>query len=120
VRNLGAGQKEYFMSQEQQDEALGKLIRERRENQQRLGTLTAEAKELGRHLANIGNALQGPIESILVSTDGSPIMNREKFVVVTKIIEIETLRKLVHDYKNVKQSLTAIESNLRASGYSGG
>jgi hypothetical protein len=116
---IGYSVKEYFMSQEQQDEALGKLIRERRETQQRLGAMTADAKELGKHLVNVGNALQGPIEAILVNTDGSPIMNRGNFVVVTKLIEIETLRKLVSDYKNIKQSLAAIETNLKALGHSG-
>jgi hypothetical protein len=46
-------------------------------------------------------------------------MNRGNFVVVTKLIEIETLRKLVSDYKNIKQSLAAIETNLKALGHSG-
>jgi hypothetical protein len=107
------------MGQEQQDEALGKLIRERRETQKRLSVLAAEAKELGKHLVNIGNALQGPIDSIVVNTDGTPVMNRGNFVVVTKVIEIEALRKIVIDYKNAKQSLAATETNLKAMGYSG-
>jgi hypothetical protein len=47
-------------------------------------------------------------------------MNRGNFVIVTKGIDTETLRKLVSDYKNTKQSLITIEENLKAMGYSGG
>jgi hypothetical protein len=104
------------MSQEQQDAELGKLIRQKKETGQRLAALTKEAKEIGMHLVNIGNALQGPIEAIAVNPDGTPVTNPQKFLIVRKIIDIETLRKLVADYMSEKSSLERIEQNLKALG----
>lgn len=95
----------YFMSQEQSDAVLGRLVRERSDAQKHLALLQAEGRKLGELFAGLGSMVQ-PEKLWNISLDSyKPYLSDETYQQIGKLRDDirSTESKLVDLTRELKQ-----------------
>ena len=104
----------YFMSQEQQDEVIGRVVRQHREAQQRMVLLEAEAKKYSQMFSDMAATLASSPQSMrVVKPDESytPVGPRAFL-----IPDADTLNKLAKDIRDTKSNLQELERQKQVYG----
>ena len=97
----------YFMTTQDQDAALGKLIKEQRDMKEKLVALEAEAQRLGHRLVRLGQTLIESPGRIALAGEAVPERVALTGVIIhqSELDEISKLPKLTADYRETQSRL---------------
>ena len=106
----------YFMSEESTDAVIGRVVREFKENSQRLEVLKAEAEKLAKYLSTIGEELKSNPERVHLPEDGIPAdmlnWHRELVRASFDIDKISSLCREIRECNSIKAALFERKKNL--------
>ncbi len=108
----------YFMTQQEQDAVVGRLIREQRETDEFIAKLDAEAQRLGQAYSELGQALTTNPEGILFPKEGidgrfAPVQH----LVPDSLLNADKLKALATDYRTALIKRKQLEDQLKKLGY---
>lgn len=108
----------YFMSDEQKDAVVGRLMREHRENKEQIGRLYAEAQKWGNKLREIGNGLVNNLESGCLQGTGLNV-NYARYRVDFNAgdFDVAKLTALTNDYRAALKTRDDLEGQLANVGF---
>jgi predicted trehalose synthase len=92
----------YFMSDEQQDAVIGRVLRELKEAKQKLARLRAEADRIGQALGRIGQTLVSNPQSLVFASGSINVPTHEELASLTNDIrntmqEVDRLKQQASD-----------------------
>lgn len=107
----------YFMTQEDQDAVIGRVVRERRDLQTKAGALEAEAQNIGMMFAQLGQMLRDYPERVVFESHPAPAELLGKVPVFKQAdINSQKVLKLVDDLRETRRALQNIEAKARQLG----
>ena len=111
----------YFMTQQDQDAVIGRLMREQRSLEARQSALNAEARRISDNLIALGKALLNPSRVALETEEVSPefeTMTQPFYrVSVEELEEIEKILPLCRDFRNTITQYRLNMKNLEDAGW---
>jgi hypothetical protein len=112
------GKERYFMTQEDQDVVVGRIVRERREAGARLAALQAEASKFGVLFFHLGQLLQQNPESINFENIPMPLDFQRPNLPLFKQADISSQKiyQLVKDIQDTMLELKGIDSKAKQLG----
>jgi len=109
----------YFMSQQDQDAVVGRLLREHKEQSDLVVKLDVEAKRLGEEYTALGQALILQPGGVVFPGEGVPTgFTRQRYEVKPSIFEVERLKALLTDYRSAVAKRDQYFSQLTSLGHS--
>lgn len=98
----------YFMSQDEQDAVIGRVVREHKAESSKLALLRAEADRIGNQLSNIGIILASEPHSLIRQGEGVPteLIGPKLRSVNAEDIDFERVMKLT---KEIRECLMRIK-----------
>jgi hypothetical protein len=100
----------YFMTAEQHDAAVGRLVLEKQDLEQKLAILYAEAGRLGSLLRDLGERLRTHPEQVLFENQGSSMpLRRDAPLFKARDIDGEQLIKLITDIRETVDKLADVK-----------
>jgi hypothetical protein len=100
------GEGSYFMSEEQKDAVVGRVVRERKETETRLALLEREAHNLGQNFSQLGQLLLSRPTSIVFgnqpSTPQQQVFNPAHFDIQGVVRLTEEIRETAKRYESLK------------------
>jgi len=104
------------MSQEEQDAAIGRLVREKKEAETKLVNLKARTKELGHRYREFGETLSIDPDAITFdgdsAPDGKPVRSYDR-----RLFNIEEIERLVTDVQETERLIADHATQLARAGY---
>ena len=116
-RNAPKAGRTFYMTDEAQDQVIGKLVRERRSAQMRLDALRREGKIQGAKLKELSENLDSNIQRVwLQRGDEDPPMER---MIKVKMSDVngEGLADLTDEIRATQAVLDRLNEECRAEGY---
>jgi predicted trehalose synthase len=105
--------KGYFMTQEHQDAAIGYVVRERGEQQQKLAALKAEAHKIGTRLADIADTLAQHPQNLYFES----LSHTVGFISVrpydAAVLNPKRLAELTNDIRVTMEKLQSLDEKAR-------
>lgn len=107
-----------FMSQQEQDAVIGRVVRERQEAHKTLAVLDSEAKRLGKQLSGLGEMLQIRPATIVFENQmvavhhkrqGDPLFNPND-------ISVERIIKLTEEIRGLRDRLDTLQNEAKNLG----
>jgi len=108
----------YFMSQDEQDAVIGRVIRQHKEVSVKLGTLKAEAQRFGVMLVGVGEALRQHPEALLQQGESfrGEIIQRSPLQFPIDFPSAEKLQKLTTEIRLCLTELADLDTQRAALG----
>jgi hypothetical protein len=108
----------YFMTQDDQDVVIGRLVREHREADELIAKLDAEATRLGQAYSELGQALMTHPEGVLFPKEGidgrfAPVQH----LVQPSLLNADKLKALATDYRTAFIKREQLTEQLKRLGY---
>jgi hypothetical protein len=104
----------YFMTQDQQDAALGRLIREQKETEKRLALLKSEAIRISLRLNTLANTLERYPQSVFFEGEEigvhyilNPFNPKDKNVAFS--LNVEDISRLTADIRSAMETLEKLK-----------
>ena len=111
----------YFMTQQDQDAVVGRLIREQRELEARRSALGAEADRIRQNLKFLMDALRNPSHVALETEEVSPEFESltQSFyrIPVNELEEVKRIPLLCRDYREAITKIRLNAKNLKDAGW---
>ena len=111
----------YFMTQQDQDAVIGRLMREHRELEARRSALGAEADRIKENLKSLATALRNPSHVALDGEDVSPEFESptQAFyrIPVSELEEVSRIPSLCRDYRETITKLHLKAKSLEDAGW---
>jgi CheY-like chemotaxis protein len=106
-----------FMSEDQRDAIVGRLVREREESEAQLSLLTTEAERFGRTLEELGKRLQIEPEFVVFDRQETSIryssVNLERPIYQASDINGEQVRTLTHGIRTAMDRINDLQEEVR-------
>jgi len=101
----------YFVSQQEQDAVIGRVVREHREASRKLELLNAEANRIGKQLEAVGGILLRYPERLVSQGEN---FKPEAVAAPTSLMPVdfpsaEAIQKLTRDIRSVRAEITDLE-----------
>lgn len=112
-------QERYFMTSEEKDAIIGRLMREHRENREHIGRLSAEGQRWGQRLNDIARGLMGArMEGVCLEGSGLDV-NLSPYRVGFSAADFDTARltALTNEYRAALKTREHLEGQLAQLGY---
>ena len=108
----------YFMSEEQKDAVVGRVMREYKENEENIGRLLAEAQKLGNRLIAIGEGLAQHPEGVHLTRAGLDTKHSRVGVGYDPSdFEVALITALTNDYRSALEARANLERQLAQLGF---
>jgi hypothetical protein len=105
------------MTEEEQDQGVGKLVRERRAAQIRLDTLRRAGKDQGTKLKELSENLDSNIQRVWLQRDNEEPPLERMIKVKMSDVNGEALAALTDDIRATQAVLDRLNEECRAAGY---
>jgi hypothetical protein len=107
------------MSQQEENAAIGAMVKELKEEQTRLSGLQGQARSIGHHLANFGKLLSDPAWSFWVEESyiqGSSMDGRPMAVASLQSLDKERILALIKDLAETREKIRTLKEGLKEAG----
>jgi len=105
------------MSEEAQDQIIGKLVRERRSAQLQLDTLRREGKNLGAKFKELSENMDSNIQRVWLQRDNENPPSERMIKVKMSDVNGEALATLTDEIRATQVELDRLNEECRAIGY---
>jgi hypothetical protein len=108
----------YFMSQDEQDATIGRVVRERKELKAKIATLKAKANQQGETLANIARVLGSTPELVAFmnqSSGAAPLTNVHYFD-AAKYPQLNDIAAVGNEIRETMETLRRVEAQATQLG----
>ena len=112
------GQGRYFLTDEEQDLQLGRIIRESKQNSEHIGRLSAECSRIGKRLGEVSNGLIHRPEGVTLNgqaLDTQYASHRIDFFPAD--IDVENLARLTNEYRHALTTKRDLYNQLTQLGF---
>lgn len=116
MQDLNVGS--YFMTEQDQDAVLGRLLRQYKEQNELAIKLEVEAKRLGQELVMLGQALSNQPAVVAFPGQGVPINFGRHYEAKPSLFDHQRLAKLVEDYRQALHKRDEYADQLKRLGHS--
>ena len=108
----------YFMSEQDKDAQVGRLMREHKQNHEELARLQIEAAKIGKKLSEIGEGLTNHPEGVHFNNEGIDTRFTQHCGFLPADLDSEAIRNLCNDYRKRMIAQGTLASQIKHLGYS--